>query len=103
VQPLAFRRRRFPSQLDRLNKLNFSLLTCVATFSLLAVPAITPATAHADGGPADTLFLTDEPGGWFKSQRTGSPFTAINTIAATDADKRAKWDAGAPSVINQND
>jgi hypothetical protein len=103
AQPLSFRRRQFPSQLGHLNNLNLSLSKCVATFALLAVPAITPDTALADGGSVDTLFFTDEPGSWFKSQRTGSPFTAINTIAATDADKRAKWDTGAPLVINQND
>jgi hypothetical protein len=61
-----------------MDKLNLLLLNCVATFALLAVPAIKPDTAHADGGSADTLFLTDEPGNWFKSQRTGTPFTAIN-------------------------
>jgi DNA-binding beta-propeller fold protein YncE/plastocyanin len=54
------------------------LLKCVTTLALLAVAAITPGTARADGGAADTMFLTDEPGNWFKSQRTGTPFTTIN-------------------------
>jgi DNA-binding beta-propeller fold protein YncE/plastocyanin len=61
-----------------MNKLNFLLLNCVATLALLAVTVITPSTARADGGSADTMFLTDEPGNWFKSQRTGTPFTTIN-------------------------
>jgi len=67
-----------------MNKLNLLLLNCVATFALLAVTAITPSTAHADGGSADTMFLTDEPGNWFKSQTTGTPFTAINTGQRVD-------------------
>lgn len=67
-----------------MNKLNLLLLNCVATFALLAVTAITPGTAHADGGSADTMFLTDEPGNWFKSQRTGTPFTAISTGQRVD-------------------
>jgi YVTN family beta-propeller protein len=49
-----------------------------ACLSLLVLLTATPPIAHADGGSVDTMFLTDEPGNWFKSQRTGTPFTAIN-------------------------
>jgi hypothetical protein len=38
----------FPGQLDRLNNPNLLLLTCLATFALLTVPAITPDTALDD-------------------------------------------------------
>jgi len=67
-----------------MNKLNLLLLNYVATFALVAVTAITPGTAHADGGAVDTMFLADEPGNWFKSQTTGTPFTAINAGQRVD-------------------
>jgi len=72
-----------PANLIAMNKLNFLLLNCAA-FALVAVTVITPGIAHADGGSADTMFLTDEPGNWFKSQTTGTPFTAINAGQRVD-------------------
>ena len=44
---------------------------------LFAVATGTPRSAFADGGTADTMNLTDEPGNWFKSENTGTPFTVI--------------------------
>jgi plastocyanin len=52
--------------------------------SLLLVLIAAPPTANADGGSVDTMFLTDEPGNWFKSQTTGTPFTAINAGQRVD-------------------
>jgi plastocyanin len=54
-----------------------------ACLSLLFLLTVSP-TAHADGGSVDTMFLTDEPGNWFKSQTTGTPFTAINAGQRVD-------------------
>jgi hypothetical protein len=34
--------------------------------------------ARVNGDAADIMYLTDEPGNWFKSQITGTPFTTIN-------------------------
>lgn len=45
--------------------------------------AVTSAV-YADGGAADTMTLTDEPGNWFKSQITGTPFTAIRAGQRVD-------------------
>src|SRR5215468_10069414 len=67
-----------------MNKLNLLLFYFVVTFSLLAVTAITPGTARADGGSADTMFLTDGPGNWFKSQTTGTPVSVINADQRVD-------------------
>ena len=36
------------------------------------------ASAIAFADEADTMHLTDEPGNWFKSERTGTPFTVID-------------------------
>src|ERR1044071_2747394 len=54
-----------------------------ACLSLLLLLTVSP-TAHPDGGSVDTMFLTDEPGNWFKSQTTGAPFTAINVGQRVD-------------------
>jgi hypothetical protein len=40
--------------------------------------------SHARGDASDTMNLTDEPGNWFKSQITGTPFTAINMNQRVD-------------------
>ena len=45
--------------------------------------AVTSAV-YADGGAVDTMTLTDEPGNWFKSQITGTPFTAIRAGQRVD-------------------
>jgi YVTN family beta-propeller protein len=42
------------------------------------------APSYARGDAVDTLNLTDEPGNWFKSQLTGTPFTAINMNERVD-------------------
>jgi len=44
---------------------------------VLVLTAIISGTAYGDGGSVDTMFLTDEPGNWFKSERTGKPVTVI--------------------------
>jgi plastocyanin len=55
-----------------------------ACLSSLLLLTAAPPTVHADGGSVDTMFLTDEPGNWFKSQTTGTPFTAINAGQRVD-------------------
>ena len=47
------------------------------TFLVLVLTAIIAGSAYGDGGSVDTMFLTDEPGNWFKSERTGKPVTVI--------------------------
>jgi DNA-binding beta-propeller fold protein YncE/plastocyanin len=59
-----------------MNKLNSALLN-LTTLALLALTMVAPSTVHADDGAVDTMNLTDEPGNWFKSQLTGTPFTVI--------------------------
>src|SRR4030095_3081241 len=58
-----------------MNKLNYELLNLV-TLALLALTTLTPRMVHADGGTVDTMNLTDEQGNWFRSETTGTPFTA---------------------------
>jgi DNA-binding beta-propeller fold protein YncE/plastocyanin len=64
-----------------MNNLNLSLLNCVTMLALLALTAVTP---NASGGAVDTMSLTDEPGNWFKSERTGTPFTVIRAGERVD-------------------
>src|SRR5207249_5219274 len=66
-----------------MNKLNSALLN-LTTLTLLALTMVTPTKVHADGGAVDTMNLTDEPGNWFKSQITGTPFTAIRAGQRVD-------------------
>jgi plastocyanin len=56
-----------------MEKITFSLSTCLSSIALLAVVAAAPAF----GASVDTMSLTDEPGNWFKSANTGTPFTVI--------------------------
>ena len=67
-----------------MNKLNLSLLNCAAVLALLALTAVTPSRVHASGGSVDTMSLTDEPGNWFKSELTGTPFTVIRAGERVD-------------------
>src|ERR1044072_8128020 len=67
-----------------MNKLNFSLLNCVVTLALLGLTALNPYNVHASGGSVDTMNLTDEPGNWFKSELTGTPFTVIRAGERVD-------------------
>src|SRR5947199_10605089 len=66
-----------------MNKLNSAFLN-LTTLTLLALNMLTPTKVHADGGAVDTMNLTDEPGNWFKSQITGTPFTAIRAGQRVD-------------------
>ncbi len=66
------------------SKLNLSLLNCVTMFALLALTVVTPGTVHASGGAVDTMNLSDEPGNWFKSELTGTPFTVIKAGERVD-------------------
>jgi len=43
----------------------------------LLLLAVVASAAYASGGAVDTYNLTDEPGNWFKSQNTGTPFTTV--------------------------
>src|SRR5215471_8495283 len=56
----------------------------LTTLTLLALTAVIPSRVHADGGAVDTMSLTDEPGNWFRSQITGTPFTAIRVGERVD-------------------
>ncbi len=66
-----------------MNKRN-SLLLISTMFGLLALTAVTPGSARADGGAVDTMSLTDEPGKWFRSQITGTPVTIIRAGQRVD-------------------
>jgi plastocyanin len=57
-----------------MKKLRYLLSTCLTPLVLLAFAA---GASVADGSTADTYNLTDEPGNWFKSENTGTPFTVI--------------------------
>ena len=59
-------------------------LSNLTTLALLALTAVVPGSVHADGGAVDTMSLTDEPGNWFKSTVTGTPFTAIRAGQRVD-------------------
>jgi DNA-binding beta-propeller fold protein YncE/plastocyanin len=67
-----------------MNKLNLSLLNWATTLALLALTAVTLSRVHASGGSVDTMSLTDEPGNWFKSELTGTPFTVIRAGERVD-------------------
>jgi plastocyanin len=66
-----------------MNKRNSALLN-LTTLALLALTALSPSRAHADGGAVDTMSLTDEPGNWFRSQITGTPVTVIRAGQRVD-------------------
>jgi YVTN family beta-propeller protein len=66
-----------------MNKLKLSLLN-LTTLAVLVLTAVIPSRVHADGGAVDTMSLTDEPGNWFKSAVTGTPFTAIRAGQRVD-------------------
>lgn len=51
-----------------------SVITC-ASVLISAAPSLAALTALPDD---DTMHLTDEPGNWFRSERTGIPFTVID-------------------------
>ena len=63
-----------------MNKRNLSL-SCASALVLLAVTALAPTKMDASGGAIDTMSLSDEPGNWFKSEVTGTPFTVIKAGA----------------------
>src|SRR4030095_13927104 len=67
-----------------MKKLNLSLLNCVTTLAILGLTTLTPGKMHASGGAVDTMSLTDEPGNWFKSELTGTPFTVIKAGERVD-------------------
>ncbi len=49
------------------------------TLILLLLSALCPLLAHpARADTVDTLHLTDEPGNWFRSANTGTPFTVVS-------------------------
>lgn len=61
-----------------MKNITLSFSTRLTSLALLALSAVAPQAAHASGGTADTMSLTDEPGNWFKSAIKGTPFTVIN-------------------------
>lgn len=67
-----------------MNKISIS--TALASLALLLLLAANPQSASADGGSVDTYNLTDEPGNWFKSANTGTPFTTIKPGERIDFD-----------------
>ncbi|PYK08138.1 MAG: hypothetical protein DME65_14645 [Verrucomicrobia bacterium] len=66
-----------------MGKLNSTLLNLTA-LTLLALAMVSPSRVHAEGGAVDTMTLTDEPGKWFRSAVTGTPFTAIRAGQRVD-------------------
>jgi YVTN family beta-propeller protein len=66
-----------------MNKLNSALLNLTKVV-VLALTTLTPRMMRADDGAVDTMKLTDEPGNWFKSEITGTPFTAIRVGQRVD-------------------
>ena len=89
AEPFAYRRihlhRQFNQQETQITmiKLKLSFLYST-TLALLVLSAVVPSSVHADGGAVDTMSLTDEPGNWFKSAVTGTPFTAIRAGQRVD-------------------
>jgi YVTN family beta-propeller protein len=59
-------------------------LPCSVWLSIVALLIPIEPVFGASGGAADVMSLTDEPGNWFKSQITGTPFTAINAGQRVD-------------------
>lgn len=57
--------------------------TYLSLLALLALSALAPRATYADGA-VDTMNLTDEPGNWFRSKITGTPFTAIRAGQRVD-------------------
>jgi YVTN family beta-propeller protein len=66
-----------------MNKLNSALLN-LPKVAVVALTMLTPTIMRADGGAVDTMNLTDEPGNWFRSAATGTPFTAIRAGQRVD-------------------
>src|SRR5215216_8028813 len=66
-----------------MNKRN-SVLLSLTTLTLLTLAAVIPTSVYGDGGAVDTMNLTDEPGNWFRSAATGTPFTAIRAGQRVD-------------------
>lgn len=67
-----------------MKKLISSVANNVARVAFLALTTIALQTAVGSGGTADTMNLTDEPGNWFKSELTGTPFTVIRAGERVD-------------------
>lgn len=55
-----------------------SFIRPAARIAALWLAATLTATSSARAGEVDTLHLTDEPGNWFKSDATGTPFTVVD-------------------------
>jgi hypothetical protein len=69
-----------------MKKTLLTLSTFVGALTLLSITAIVQPTAYGEGGAVDTMNLTDEPGNWFKSNLTGTPFTTISAGQRVDFD-----------------
>ena len=61
-----------------------SALLNLTRLALLVLTMLAPRIVYADGGAVDTMNLTDEPGNWFRSEITGTPFTAIRAGQRVD-------------------
>ncbi len=59
--------------------MKLAFLRILAVAATLAAAAIPAAAQSGSGGRADTFHLTDEPGNWFRSDATGTPFTVVAT------------------------
>ncbi len=66
-----------------MKKIRQLLSSCFRLLALLALAAAVPQIAHA-AGAVDTMSLTDEPGNWFKSAITGTPFTTVRAGERVD-------------------
>lgn len=63
-----------------MKRIHLPLSTCLTLIAL----ALSAAPQIAWGDAVDIMHLTDEPGNWFKSQITGTPFTAIRAGQRVD-------------------
>lgn len=60
-----------------------SFLPALGLLAVLSAPAGAQSGSRS-GGTADTMWLTDEPGNWFRSDATGTPFTTVRAGERVD-------------------
>ena len=65
-----------------MNKIHSTFSICLGLLVMFVLCAATPQTMRADS--VDTFNLTDEPGNWYRSDATGTPFTAVNVGERVD-------------------
>ncbi|MBI2907991.1 MAG: hypothetical protein HYX92_10085 [Chloroflexi bacterium] len=63
------------------------LIALAVLLSTLTTGFAGRAVSDAIGGRTEVMFLTDEPGNWFTSERTGTPLVVVNTGDQVDFDR----------------